>query len=138
VASIFTNRSADIEASVSKSSWATVILNKVVGLVLLGFGILVNNPLYLLAGLVLIALAVWYLRHAKDRANDRRQIFSVVAVEMDSLRLIRPISLRLRSTYVDEFSNQVVDMYLVKRVRVGDGNRDGGERGESSFDRKGD
>ena len=65
-------RSADVEATVSRSSWATVILNKSVGYVLLGFGALADRPIYLLIGLALIGFAIWYLKHSKTRASNER------------------------------------------------------------------
>lgn len=65
-------RSADVEATVSRSSWATVILNKSVGYVLLGFGALADRPIYLPIGLALIGFAIWYLKHSKTRASNER------------------------------------------------------------------
>ena len=65
-------RSADVEATVSRSSWATVILNKSVGYILLGFGALADRPIYLPIGLALIGFAIWYLKHSKTRASNER------------------------------------------------------------------
>lgn len=71
-----TERSSTIEASVSKSSWASVILKKAVGYSLILVGFLFNNPIYLLAGVALIAVAAWYLSHSKDRSVAKMQILS--------------------------------------------------------------
>lgn len=58
-------------ASVSKSSAVTTILTKAGGWAMFAFGFFADNWMYLLAGLVLIGLAIYFFKGAKANATAR-------------------------------------------------------------------
>lgn len=62
-------------ATVSKSSAITTILTKVAGWPMLIFGFFSENPLYLVAGLILIVAAIWFFSRAKTHATMRATSF---------------------------------------------------------------
>ena len=66
------DRSANVEASVSRSSWATYTFKQILALAMLFLAWLYSNPEYLLGAIALIALATWYLTRSKERANAQK------------------------------------------------------------------
>lgn len=66
-----TERSATIETSVSKSSWATKILGWIFAIVLSAFGIIKDNPVETIVGGLVVIAVIWFWHHAKSRQNSR-------------------------------------------------------------------
>lgn len=58
-------------SSISKSSAATTILTKVIGWPALIYGFFTDNPHYLIAGIILVVVAIWFLAKAKQNATSR-------------------------------------------------------------------
>jgi lysozyme len=61
--------STSFETSVSRSSWTVTIIKLVIGFLGLTWGFVKENPVEILAGVAVIAIAAWYLTRAKDRAK---------------------------------------------------------------------
>lgn len=61
----------ETEVKVSKSSWATVGVTKLVGLIAAILGFMYDHWVYVLIGGALIAAAVWYLSRSKDRGLEK-------------------------------------------------------------------
>ena len=66
------SRSSDVEASVSRSSWATYIFKQLLAGALLIASFLFHNPIYLIAAVAIIGFATYYLTASKQRASSER------------------------------------------------------------------
>lgn len=82
-----TDRSASIETSVSKSSWATKILGWIFAVILSGLGVIKDNPWETIIGGAIVIAVIWYWHHAKERENQRKLSQSRL-VEIDGMRQI--------------------------------------------------